>query len=345
MTALEPIADMTEIELMPPARAPRPGSVVALRQHVAAMADAKMLADALCDTEMVPAAYRGKAGNAAAAILLGMELGLEPIQSLQNIFVVGGKPAMYARTAVALVKAQGIVVQTVESSDQAVTVSATDPRTGQVETSTWDLGRAERAGYLNNKKYNSDPQAMLYAKAAMEVCRKIAPDVLMGIPYAREELEMEATPSGTPRVVSARRGVDGLRAAIAPAPPYAEGMRPTSTAPVIEPEIVGDEIEEDDEEREAAKAPTGMAPATRRKWEARLAELFADGEADSDDQPVLMRELLGLDHTIDSVGVLTDDQLRDIVNTLNAMAKVGSLAEKVNDILNAAALTDSELDA
>lgn len=329
MTALEPIADSTEIDLLPPARAPRPASVVALRQHVAAMADAKMLADALCDTEMVPAAYRGKPGNAAAAILLGMELGLEPIQSLQNIFVVGGKPAMYARTAVALVKAQGIVVQTVQSSDESVSVSATDPRTGQVETSTWDLGRAERAGYIGNKKYSSDPQAMLYAKAAMEVCRKIAPDVLMGIPYAREELELENTPT-RPQIISSRRGVDGLRAAIA-------------TAPVIEPEIVGDEVEED-EEPEAAKVST-MAPATRRKWEARLAELFTEAEADRDDQPVLMRELLGLDHTIDNVEVLSDEQLREIVNRMNAMAKESVLADRVNDILNAASLLDAEVDA
>lgn len=330
MTALEPITDGTEIELMPPARAPRAGSIVALRQHVANMADAKMLADALCDTEMVPARFRGKPGNAAAAILLGMELGLEPIQSLQNIFVVGGQPSMYARTAVALVKAQGYIVQTVESTDQAVTVSATDPRTGHVETSTWDLGRAERAGYVGNKKYASDPQAMLYAKAAMEVCRKIAPDVLMGIPYSREELELSEPTASRPPIISSRRGVDGLRAAI-------------GTAPVIEPEIVGDEVEEDDEP-EAAKVST-MAPATRRKWEARLAELFAEGEAEDDDQPVLMRELLCLDHTIDSISVLTDKQLRDVVNLLNTQAKEGGLPEKVNDILNAAALLDAEVDA
>lgn len=320
MTALEPIADSTEIELLPPARAPKPASVVALRQHVAAMADAKMLADALCDTEMVPAAYRGKPGNAAAAILLGMELGLEPIQSLQNIFVVGGKPSIYARTAVALVKAQGVVVQTVSSSDESVTVSATDPRTGQVEVSTWDLGRAERAGYIGNKKYTSDPQAMLYAKAAMEVCRKIAPDVLMGIPYAREELEMEAAPS-RPQIISSRRGVDGLRAAIA-------------TAPVIEPEIVGDEVEEDDYEPEAAKA------ATRTKWINRLRELFNQADAAEVDWPLLMRELLSLDHTPDSVEVLTDDQLRDLVNLLHPLSKDGTLGDRINDALNAAVLRE-----
>lgn len=323
MTALEPIADSTEIELLPPARAPKPASVVALRQHVAAMADAKMLADALCDTEMVPAAYRGKPGNAAAAILLGMELGLEPIQSLQNIFVVGGKPAMYARTAVALVKAQGVVVQTVSSSDESVTVSATDPRTGQVEVSTWDLGRAERAGYIGNKKYTSDPQAMLYAKAAMEVCRKIAPDVLMGIPYAREELEMEAAPS-RPQIISSRRGVDGLRAAIA-------------TAPVIEPEIVGDEVEEDDYEPEAAKVK-GMAPATRTKWINRLRELFNQADAAEVDWPLLMRDLLVLDHMPETPHVLTDDQLRDVVNLLNALSKDGTLLDRINDIINAAIL-------
>lgn len=333
---VEHITDGTEIELLPPARPYNPGSVATLKEHVANMADAKMLADALCDTEMVPAAYRGKAGNGAAAILLGMELGLEPMQSLQQIFVVGGKPAIYARTAVALVKSRaGIIVQTVDSSDESVTVSATDPRTGQVEVSTWDLGRAERAGYVGNKKYTSDPQAMLYAKAAMEVCRKIAPDVLMGIPYAREELELDPQQLSAPRRVnSTRRGVDGLRAAI---------------APVIEPEIVGEEEEEDQEP--AVVVDSGMSVATRSKWVKRLKDLLDEAEVDGEDRIATINEVLHREHPGTTLGPaaeltdLEDDELRATVTELNVMSKAGNLAASINDILNAAALRDAEVSA
>ena len=175
-----------------------------LAVHAHNMGAAKQLADALCATDMVPAHYKGKPGNGAAAILYGAELGLDPIQSLQNIFIVQGKPAIYARTAVALVRRHGIKVKTAASSDESVTVIA--ERDGDTEEATWDIARATKAGYLSNAKYKSNPQEMLYSKAAMEVCRKIAPDVLLGIAYSGEELELE-TPI---RVASSRVTVEDI---------------------------------------------------------------------------------------------------------------------------------------
>lgn len=219
----------TEIEVLPPRRPSAAEALGALAAHVEAMHNAKLLGDALADTELVPETYRGKPGNAGAAILFGAELGLNPIQSLQQIFVVKGKPAIYARTAVALLKGHGIVVQTVETSETSVTVTATDPRTGQVETSTWDIGRATTAKYTSNQLYTTDPQAMLYAKAAMEVCRKIAPDILLGIPYSREELELEQQPVRV-RSDRADRGLTGLRAAVIDTEPESAPVEPTPEA-------------------------------------------------------------------------------------------------------------------
>lgn len=91
--------------------------------------------------------------------------------------------------------------------------------------STWTIERAKRAGYvptpkpgvenpnpnndddwvsvekfwdgkkkvsvLGNMKYVTDPQTMLKAKCQAEVSREMAPDVLMGIGYSREDLESE----------------------------------------------------------------------------------------------------------------------------------------------------------
>lgn len=202
-----------EIEVLPARRPAQSEALGQLMAHAEAMSAAEHLGSALAGTDMVPKDYKGKPGNAAAAILYGAELGLNPIQSLQQIFVIHGSPAIYARTAVALVKRHGVVIETVTTSNEGVTVRGRDPRTGQVEQSTWDMGRATLAGYTSNAKYKTNPQEMLYAKAAMEVCRKIAPDVLLGIPYSREELELELQPQ---RVRSERggRGVDGLRQAL-----------------------------------------------------------------------------------------------------------------------------------
>lgn len=170
-------------------------------------------ADKLCRTSLVPGIYRGKPADGAVAILYGAELGLNPIQALQQVFTVHGTPAIYARTMVALLKTKGYMFKTAASSDESVTVTGLSPD-GETETSTWTIDRAVKAGYvptidertgkyktnangklIGNEKYFTDPQAMLYAKAAAEVCRKLAPDVLLGISQTREDLESEPAPN------------------------------------------------------------------------------------------------------------------------------------------------------
>lgn len=190
------------------------GALDNLQQQVAAMDAASRLAGALCATEMVPKQYRGKPDDGAAAILYGAELGMNATQALQNVMVINGKPGVEARTMVALLAKQGYLVETVESSDTSVTVRGTAPN-GHEETSTWTIDRAAQAGYTSNALYKKIPQQMLYAKAATEVCRKIAPHVLMGIAYSTEELRLEGAVKATAvRRDRPSRGSAGLRAAI-----------------------------------------------------------------------------------------------------------------------------------
>jgi hypothetical protein len=328
---IEPIND-SEIEILPPARPVRSESINNLQAQAEAMGFAKRVADALCDTDLVPATYRGKPGNGAAAIMYGAELGLTAIQSMQQIFIVHGQPAIYARTAVALLKHHGVKFRTIEQSAKAVTIRA--ERGDEVEESTWTIERAGTAGFTSNKKYQTEPQAMLYAKAAMEVCRKIAPDVLLGIPYSKEELELEQTQPQ--QVVSqrpapnSRRGVDGLRAAITPAPP------------VVVEEVV--HVEVDPVEPEPDPAPTNsMSAATRKKWVASMFGALNEADcSDPGDQLLVITELAQRhqDPPEHRDGI-TDDELRMVVNALNAGRSDGSLGQIITDILNLAALRDA----
>lgn len=311
MTDLAITNDSTDIEVLPPSRPPVGTAIGQLMEHAQSMAAAKQLGDALADTDLVPKDYKGKPGNAAAAILYGAELGLNPIQSLQQIFVVHGSPAIYARTAVALLKRHGIVVQTVSSTNEAVTVRATDPRTGQVEESTWDYARAQLAGYTSNKKYDTDPQAMLYAKSAMEVCRKIAPDILLGIPYSREELDLEAPPT---KVASARGsgGVAGLRE-------LAQQSRPAAAAQAAPAAAA-----------EAAQGPEPLSKSARTKWEKSMfAALNEGGCTGQQDQLAAITELAGLAEVPEHRNGITDDELKKVVGTLGDWKKAGTLAQKL----------------
>jgi hypothetical protein len=199
----------SSLDVLPPAQAPSVSAQKMLVAHAEMMDTAFKLASAMVNTRMVPARFFQKADDATAAILYGAELGLNPIQSLQRVIPIHGMPSLEARTMVALLKSRGYKIRTLEQSDTSVTVAGVD-LDGEEYQSTWTIDRATQAGYvptiddrtgkyrtnakgnlIGNEKYLTDPQTMLKAKAQAEVCRDMAPDILMGITYTREELESE----------------------------------------------------------------------------------------------------------------------------------------------------------
>jgi hypothetical protein len=65
--------------------------------------------------------------------------------------------------------------------------------------STWDIGRARQMGLLEKDQWKKQPQAMLVARATAEVCRWIASDAIMGVPYAAEEIDDRPAPAPVAR--------------------------------------------------------------------------------------------------------------------------------------------------
>lgn len=176
---------------------------------------AARLVSPLVQTEFVPTHFRGQVEAATAAVLFGAEVGLTPLQSLQGIYVIGGKPAMYARTMLAVTQARGHEVWTEEVTDAKAIVCGKRKGSQHVERVVWTVARAQKAGYTRNAKYNTDPQAMLLARARAEVCRAIAADALLGMSYSVEELEDEGAPTETRSPEPPRKA---RRAALAPVP-------------------------------------------------------------------------------------------------------------------------------
>jgi hypothetical protein len=210
---------------------PTGGRLVAWAQAASA---ANSLAEALTQTAFVPAAFRGNVADATAALLMGDELGLSPIAALRSIYVVHGTPALYAKAMVGLALAHGHEVWTEESTDAKVTVCGRRKGTDHTERSVWTIARARTAGYTSNRKYATNPQEMLYSKAASEIARKVAADVLAGMPYSVEDIELEE-PAET--VTASRRTTTARRA---PLPPVeqAEPPLPDEQPAADEPEPV-----------------------------------------------------------------------------------------------------------
>ena len=174
------------------------------------------LAKSLCRTAFVPEVFqlRGDAeddkrlGNATAAILLGAEIGLDPLAALQSVYLIKGSPGIYTETKVALAKAQGHSIWTEAETDSSCTVAG--HRKGEpdhVERVTWTMDRVRQAGLQRNENYTKNPRAMLYARAAGDVVRRVAPDVLRGIPQDGDEPVPAPTPTEVPSGTVVRRRV------------------------------------------------------------------------------------------------------------------------------------------
>lgn len=274
-----------------------------IREAAAVMVDAHKLATAVASTQMIPKHFQGKPDECAAAMLYGASLGLDPMQSVRQIYVVHGQAALYARAMVSLVLGHGHEVWTIDSTDEAVTVGGRRRGSQHVEQSTWTFERAKKAGYTNNEKYRSDPQAMLYSKAASEVCRKIAPDVLSGV-YAVEEMQMERVESERIDRPASASATDRLRASLnpSPAPDDVVSSEPvgSSSSPATESGV----------QASAGEAP-GITPGQLKKMGAAMRERGLTERTDALD---FVNAVIGRE--VDSRNDLTRDEAGAVIDAL-----------------------------
>ncbi|WP_346536980.1 hypothetical protein [Micromonospora sp. DPT] len=165
---------------------------------------AHSLAEGICNTQVAPQAYRGKPAEAAAAILAGAEVGLSPIASLRAFDNIQGTPAPKAMTLRAIAQGLGHKVRIDKSTATEAVVSGLRKGDTEWQTSVWDIDRAAKLGLLAKTQWKQQPAAMLVARATAEVCRWIASDAIMGMPYTVEELRDHGASAPTERPRPAR---------------------------------------------------------------------------------------------------------------------------------------------
>ncbi len=196
---------------------------------------AYLLAERLCSTQFAPAAYRGKPEEATAAIMAGAEVGLSPMAALRAFDNIPGTPAPKAITLRAIVQGQGHEVRIDESSQDRAVVSGRRKGDSDWQTSTWDMARANLMGLTGKAQWKQQPGAMLIARATAEVCRWIASDAIMGMPYTAEELDDQdrtamAADRPAPRRITAADVYDAEPATPQPTPELAVDTRPMFAA-------------------------------------------------------------------------------------------------------------------
>lgn len=152
--------------------------------------EAWRLAEILADSELVPKDYRGKPGNCLVAIQWGNEVGLGPLQSLQNIAVINGRPSMWGDALLALVRSSPLCEFVVETDDGTTAICRVKRRGEPEQARTFGVEDAKTAG-LHGKAgpWQQYPKRMRQMRARAFALRDVFTDVLKGIPMAEEMLD------------------------------------------------------------------------------------------------------------------------------------------------------------
>ncbi len=153
----------------------------------------RQLAYKLCNTNLVPKQYRNQAEDGAIAIMWGCEIGLQPLQALQNVAVINGNPTLWGDSLVAIVKASGICeLLTTHYNEETKTATCITQRKGEPEeTRTFSWAEAEIAGLTTKKEsvYLKYAKRMIMTRARSYVLRDVYADLLKG--FKVREIEQE----------------------------------------------------------------------------------------------------------------------------------------------------------
>ena len=131
--------------------------------------------------------------KATMKLEMGAEVGLKPIQSLNRIHIIEGKPSIAAEAMAGLVRASGKyrLVEVENSEDQAVVLvkERVDGQWEDVGTGRFSSKDATAAGLGGRHVWKSYRSDMLWARAVSRACRRHCSDIVLGL-YAVEDFDL-----------------------------------------------------------------------------------------------------------------------------------------------------------
>jgi len=154
--------------------------------------DAFRFAKMVAASDFAPKDFKGKAESCLLAIQHGSEVGLSPMQSLQSIAVINGRPTIWGDAALALVQSSPAceyVKEYIEGEgDQAVAVCEVKRRGYPAPTiSRFSIADAKRAGLAGKTgPWSQYPSRMLALRARGFALRNAFADALRGLITAEE---------------------------------------------------------------------------------------------------------------------------------------------------------------
>lgn len=140
---------------------------------------------ALLKSGMIPSHYKTPEA-VLVAVLTGRELGFSPLRAVNTLYVIDGKPSLYAQALKAMAISAGGKFESANWDDTMCTIRAT--RGDWVEEYTYTLEDAKKAGLAERDNWRKRPKNMLYARCVAVLINNMFADVVAGL-SAKEVLE------------------------------------------------------------------------------------------------------------------------------------------------------------
>jgi hypothetical protein len=183
--------------------------------------EAQHFATMLANSDMVPKDFRGKPGNVMVAMQWGAEIGLGPLQAIQNIAVINGRPSVWGDAAIALARSHPAceyITEGVEGEGEARFGWCETKRRGapKAERRTFSVADAKKAALWGKQgPWQQYPDRMMQLRARGFLLRDVYADAMRGLITQEEAQDMPVEPMPPARGPT----VDAAAAYVRPAAP------------------------------------------------------------------------------------------------------------------------------
>ena len=152
------------------------------------MNEAMQMATMIAGSQLAPKDFKGKPEDTLVAMMMGNELGLNPMQAIQNIAVINGRPSVWGDALLALVQNHpkfGSIEETFDKTSMTATCIVSR-KGGKAHTETFSKEDAEIAGLWGRNTWKQYPKRMLQMRARGFALRNQFADALLGLITAEE---------------------------------------------------------------------------------------------------------------------------------------------------------------
>ena len=170
-----------------------------------AMREMSQVAAVISKSPIVPASFKGDEGGVLIALDMAQRLNLNPLAVMQNIYMVGNKPAWTGTFYAALITTSGLFrsynYEEEETGEEVKSIGRKNLRCrvvavgvdGNKVCGPWvDYVMAEKDGWSrrNGSKWQTMPELMIRYRAASFFVRTCCPNAAMGLREASEQAEI-----------------------------------------------------------------------------------------------------------------------------------------------------------